>query len=77
MITSRRHEVIKVYASDAEGQDLMLIGKLVAAVGNGKEARIEFTARIVIEKTTIGLRMKLYEVWAVSYLRHFFTRLRI
>ena len=67
VIKSRRHEVIKVYASDAEGQDLMLIGKLVAVAGSGKEAEVSFTARIVIEWTISGLRIKLYEVWSVSY----------
>jgi hypothetical protein len=60
-----------VFASDAEGHDLMLIGKLIAAVKSGKEDEIGFTARIVMEKTNVGLRMKLYEVWSVSdYLSH-------
>jgi hypothetical protein len=70
-IVSRRHNVIKVFASDAEGHDLMLIGKLIAAVKSGKEDEIGFTARIVMEKTNVGLRMKLYEVGSVSnYLSH-------
>ena len=56
-----------MYASDAEGHDLMLIGKLVAAVESGKEAEISFTARIVTERTIVGFRIKLYEVWSVSY----------
>ena len=58
--------MVKVYASDAEGLDLVLIGKLVAAVKSGKEAEVGFAARIVMEQTIKGLRIKLYEAWSVS-----------
>ena len=67
MIASRRHEVVKVYASDTEGLDLLLIGKLVVAVNSGEEAEVGFAARIVLEQTIKGLRFKHYEAWSVSY----------
>lgn len=68
VITSRRHEVVKVYASDPEGLDLLLIGKLTAGLGSGKEAEVGFVARIIMQETAKGLRMKRYEVWSVSLL---------
>jgi hypothetical protein len=67
VITSRCHEVIKAFASYAEGLDLMLTGKLVAAVKTGKKAEVSFAAWIVMERTTKGLKMKLYEAWSVSW----------
>lgn len=67
VITSRRHKVVKVYASDPEGLDLLLIGKLTAGVGNGKEAMVGFVARIIMQKTAKGLRIMRYEVWSVSH----------
>jgi hypothetical protein len=43
-----------------------MIGRLVAAVKSGKTAEVSFTARIVMEITIKGLRIKLYEAWSVS-----------
>jgi hypothetical protein len=67
VITSRRHDVAKVYASDLKGLDLLLIGELTARVSSGKEAIVGFTARIIMQETANGLRMKRYEAWSVSH----------
>jgi hypothetical protein len=67
VIATRRHSVIKVYASDLDGLDLLLIGEVTAGLPSGKEAKLGFTARMIMQTTTKGLRMKLYEVWCVSY----------
>lgn len=66
VIASRQHEVIKVYSSDAEGRDLLVIGKLTAGLSSGKKAEVEFAGRIVMEETVDGLRISLYQVWSVS-----------
>jgi hypothetical protein len=68
IIASRSHEVIKVYVSGPDGLDLLLIGRLIAGWRNGDEAEVGFSARIVMQRTTKGLRMKLCEAWPVSHL---------
>ena len=59
--------MIKVYVSGPDGLDLLLIGRLIAGLRNGEEAEVGFSARIVMLRTTKGLRMKLYEAWSVSH----------
>jgi hypothetical protein len=66
VITGRRHEVLKVYASDRAGLDILMIGELLATVKSGKSAPVGFTARIVMVDTVKGLRIKHYEVWSVG-----------
>jgi len=66
-IKSRHHEVIKVYASDAAGSDVLLIGKLTAGLTDGSTTKTEFVARVIVDRTAaagVGApRMKLYQVW--------------
>lgn len=68
MISKRVHEVSRIYTFDSEGSDLLLTGSMKSWGVNGGHAEIEFVARIVTESTTEGLRMRLYEVWAVSFI---------
>lgn len=63
---SRVHTVQKVYASDAEGTDVMLIGKLRICLRKGGEVLQSFVVRVVIDPESLARgapRMKLYEVW--------------
>jgi hypothetical protein len=69
VVTARRHDISKVYASDAEGTDLLMIGKMDATVPNGNVAEVSFVGRFVTEKTNGGLRVKLYQAWSVSQSR--------
>ena len=61
MISSRKHEILQVYACEPRGLDLLVIGKLVAGRDDGREAEVEFAARIVMERTLDGLRISLYQ----------------
>jgi len=66
-VDSRRHEVLKVYASDEEGSDLLLIGQAATGFKNGKKVTMEFAARIIVEgSSTEKPKIKLYQVWADS-----------
>ena len=56
---------MKVYVSDDQGLDILLIGKLTAGVADGRSTEVEFVARIIMEQTHDGLRIKLYQVWSV------------
>jgi hypothetical protein len=64
IVTARKHEVTKVYAHDAAGTDLLLLGKMEAIVKSGKKAEIQFSGRVVVNETPAGARMKSYQVWA-------------
>lgn len=66
MISSRKHEILKVYTCESEGLDLLAIGKLMAGLDNGRQAEVEFVARIEMEWTRIGLRISSYQVWSVG-----------
>jgi hypothetical protein len=45
---SRRHEVLRVYAHDGLGLDLLVIGRVEMGLRNGKTVREEFVARFVV-----------------------------
>jgi hypothetical protein len=65
VIESRKHEVLKVYASDAEGRDLVLIGRLTAGKKDGGEVVAGLVARVVVESDGDGkLKMGLYQAAA-------------
>ena len=65
MISKRHHEVLKVYTCDPEGSDLLLIGKMAAYTIQGGHTVTEFVGRMVMEHTVEGLRINLYQTWAV------------
>ncbi|KAK5459866.1 hypothetical protein LTS15_003995 [Exophiala xenobiotica] len=45
---SRRHEMLRVYAHDGLGLDLLVIGRVEMGLRNGKSVREEFVARFVV-----------------------------
>lgn len=74
VVTNRVHEVIKVYASDAQGLDLLMTGNLVATVQSGEVTEVSFAARAVIEEIAGGFRMSLYQAWSVGSLSSWLFR---
>ncbi|KAJ9636451.1 hypothetical protein H2204_005284 [Knufia peltigerae] len=63
-LTSRRHEVLKVYTDSYEGDDLLLIGQLTAGFASGELKRGEFIARIRLSQSLSAMpRIKSYKVW--------------
>lgn len=70
---SRKHELLRVYTSNSDFSDLLLIGKLSANFKNGKEATDEFIVRLVLEgETTHNPKGSLYQVWGVGLLSPLF-----
>jgi len=66
---SRKHSVLRVYTSNPDFSDLLLIGSLSAKFKNGKEATDEFVARLVFKgDTSIDPKGSLYQIWAVRFL---------
>ena len=67
MIDKRRHKVVKVFTSTAEGQDLLIIGHVEMGFRNGNSLQGEFAGRLIIDGAT-GDSPKLthYQVYAVS-----------
>jgi hypothetical protein len=59
----RKHAISKVYAHDAAGMDLLLIGKLWATVNNGNVAEVNFVGQAVLTDTEKGIRFKSYQIW--------------
>jgi hypothetical protein len=56
-----------VYASSADGDDLLCIGNVSTGLSNGEHVAGEFIARIVLCDVGTGKpKIKLYKVWAVS-----------
>ncbi|KAI1623306.1 hypothetical protein EDD37DRAFT_634328 [Exophiala viscosa] len=71
--TSRRHEMLRVYAHDALGLDLLVIGRVEMGVRNGRTVNEEFVARFVVDEATLeskspngddGVRLKFSRVWS-------------
>ncbi|KAH8761734.1 hypothetical protein BGZ57DRAFT_858122 [Hyaloscypha finlandica] len=64
---SRKHEVLRVYSSNNDFSDLLLIGKLSAKFKNGREVTDEFIVRLVFRgDTTVNPKGSLYQIWADS-----------
>jgi hypothetical protein len=70
VVKSRRHELAKVYVCNDQADDLLLIGKVDMVFRNGREVSEEFVGRVVVtEGNTESARVKLYQVWSVSFMR--------
>ncbi len=63
VVTARRHRVIRVYAHDGAGADLLLLGTVAATVQNGSVAEVQFCGRFRVTETERGLRVTHYRVW--------------
>ncbi|OCK73199.1 hypothetical protein K432DRAFT_430713 [Lepidopterella palustris CBS 459.81] len=50
VITARRHEIVKAFANDAAGLDLMLLGKAEMDFCTGKTFFGEFVSRMVVDE---------------------------
>jgi hypothetical protein len=61
-IKSRQHTVSKVYVNDARGTDLIIIGRLRTESVDGKEASMDFVARMLLDTGDQGARVSLYRV---------------
>ena len=59
-----------MYTCDPEESDLLLIVKMDAWSAQGGHAETESVGRIVMEHTSAGLRMNLYQVLAVCIHLH-------
>jgi hypothetical protein len=67
LITKRRHKVLKVFAADLDGSDLLFIGHVAMDLHNGKSVAGEFTGRLRIENATSSEpKLLLYQIWAVG-----------
>ncbi|KAL2784648.1 hypothetical protein BJX66DRAFT_343838 [Aspergillus keveii] len=62
VIKSRQHTVSKVYVNDARGTDLIIIGRLRTESVDGKEASMDFVARMLLNTGDQGPRVSLYRV---------------
>ncbi|KAJ4176886.1 hypothetical protein NW759_017486 [Fusarium solani] len=67
-ITSRRHVIVKVYSSQADAcDDLLLLGNNTIQVRSGKTVQFDFVARIRLEgPNSSDPRIKSCETWADS-----------
>jgi hypothetical protein len=64
-IDARKHEISKVYASDASGTDLMILGSLTATKKDGTVTTTKLVGRIIFGTDANGqLRFKLYQAQA-------------
>ncbi|OAL22385.1 hypothetical protein AYO20_11210 [Fonsecaea nubica] len=67
VISSRRHEVLKVFSADLDGSDLLFIGNVAMGLRNGNSVAGEFTGRLRIENPTSSQpKLLLYQIWADS-----------
>ncbi|EXJ61495.1 uncharacterized protein A1O5_11811 [Cladophialophora psammophila CBS 110553] len=67
VVTKRRHEILKVFAADLDGSDLLFIGHVAIDLNNGKIVAGEFAGRLRIENATSSQpRLLLYQSWADS-----------
>ncbi|KIW82952.1 hypothetical protein Z517_02195 [Fonsecaea pedrosoi CBS 271.37] len=67
VISSRRHEVLKVFSADLDGSDLLFIGNVAMGLRNGQSVAGEFTGRLRIENPTSSQpKLLLYQIWADS-----------
>jgi hypothetical protein len=68
-VTSRYHEIVKVYSATDDGSDLLMIGNAILVLKNGKKVQGNFLARAVIEGIkTSDPRMNFFQAWGVSLL---------
>lgn len=54
--------MLKVYINDTQGTDIIIIGSLSTETLNRKRANIDFVARMVVETTDQGARVRQYRV---------------
>jgi hypothetical protein len=65
-VASRYHSIVKVFSATNDGSDLLMIGKAVLVLKNGKKLEGDFLARVVIEGiTTSDQRMSFFQAWGV------------
>jgi len=71
-VQSRKHDITKVYASDADGMDIMLLGTLTTVKNDGSIAKGGLVARLVFEGNVEdkgglhggGVKVKFYQAGA-------------
>jgi len=64
-IDARQHEISKVYASDSDGTDLMMLGSLTATMKDGTVTNTKLATRVILAKDSEGkLKFKLYQAQA-------------
>lgn len=61
-VKTRHHVVSKVYINDTQGIDLIIIGSLSTEALDGTRASIDFVARMIVETTDQGARVRQYRV---------------
>ena len=61
-ISTRRHTVLKVYANNANGLDLIVIGMLAMVTTEGDHMNNQFVARVLIEQRGSTARIRQYRV---------------
>ncbi|BCS23671.1 uncharacterized protein APUU_40115A [Aspergillus puulaauensis] len=61
-VKTRYHVVSKVYINDTQGTDLIIIGSLSTEALDTTRARVDFVARMVVETTDQGARVRQYRV---------------
>ena len=66
-IQKRHHVVLKVYANDSDGMvDLFLVGNLDMTKADGDQVSSQFIARMLIQQTDSGPRLRQYRVIATT-----------
>ncbi|OAL49778.1 hypothetical protein IQ07DRAFT_65254 [Pyrenochaeta sp. DS3sAY3a] len=67
-VTSRKHEILRVYVHDATGHELVLLGHMQMVCLNGMNLDLPFSARVVVDDDSKaqGRRLKLMQVFADS-----------
>ncbi|KAJ3547718.1 hypothetical protein NM208_g1351 [Fusarium decemcellulare] len=64
VITSRKHEVLKVYSGNSDSSDLLFVARVAMGLRNGVKVAGEFAGRLVIaDSQTANPKLKLYQVW--------------
>lgn len=61
-LKARRHTVLKVYANDADGLDLILIGNLEMETMGGDRIDKQFVSRMVIEQGDSVAKLRQYRI---------------
>jgi len=64
-VESRKHHITKVYASDGEGRDLLMLGEINSQLKDGSKTTVGFAARLVLDRTA-GVKVKLYQASGFS-----------
>lgn len=65
-ISTRRHQVLRVYVADTDASDLLFIASVTMGLRNGKQVEGEFAGRLLIaDATGSNPRLRLYQVWGV------------